>query len=128
MKRGLSLTLPIYFGTVRPTMLGINWYSNAHYHVKNKIKQSYSACVGKSLPKDFKCLSSPIRTHYKVYYKNARCDAGNIVSVAEKFLLDALQEHKVIEQDNVQHYIKSSWEVVMQDKTFPRLEVTIEEI
>lgn len=128
MGRGINLTLPIYFGVSKPTMLGINWYTNAHFFVKNKVKQSYSMCIGKALPKDFKCLSSPIGTHYKVYYKNIRCDAGNLVGVAEKFLLDALQEHKAIEQDNVQHYIKSSWEVVGQDRDNPRIEVEVKEI
>ncbi len=55
-------------------------------------------------------------------------DAPNIVAVIDKFLLDALQESNVIENDNVQHYIRSSWEVVAQDRVNPRIEVEIKEI
>lgn len=127
MKRGINLSLPIYFGDTKKTLLSLNWLQDAHYARRNKIKQSYHESVGKILPKDFS-LKSPIGTHYKVYYKNKLCDANNIVAVTEKFLLDALQEHKAIEQDNVQHYIRSSWEVVGQDRENPRIEVEVKEI
>ena len=43
-------------------------------------------------------------------------------------LMDALQEYGIIQQDNVQCYIKSSWEVGGQDKENPRIEVKISEI
>lgn len=83
--------------------------------------------VGKALPEEEIVLSSPIRTHYEVYYKNQRSDASNIVAVIDKFLMDALQEHGVIDEDNVQHYVQSHWTVVEQDKEKPRIEVTISE-
>jgi hypothetical protein len=41
--------------------------------------------------------------------------------------MDALQESGVIDNDNVQHYLYSSWEVVGQDKNNPRIEVAIME-
>ena len=60
-----------------------------------------------------------------MYYKNKKSDAGNIVAVTEKFLMDALQVHNVIQEDNVQHYLKSTWVVMEQDRDNPRVEVTI---
>ena len=51
-----------------------------------------------------------------------------MVAVIDKFLLDALQEHNIIVQDNIQYYIASSWEVVAQDRVNPRIEVEIKEI
>lgn len=127
MKGKLRLTLPFYIGERVKKMLGMNWYSNTGRYQRAKIKRDYHNIVGKILPKDIK-LSSPIRTAYKVYYKNPISDACNIVAVIDKFLIDALQEYGVIEEDNVQHYIQSSWEVVEQDKDNPRIEVLIEEI
>ena len=126
--RGLELKLPIYVGKNPPKLLGMNWYSNAHYRTANAVKQEYHKAIGKILPKDFVCLKSPVRTSYRLYYKNKLSDANNIISITEKFLLDALQEHGIIVNDNVQHYIKSSWEVVEQDRDNPRVEVLIEEI
>jgi len=108
-------------------MLGLNWLQDAHYRARNLVKQQFTENIGKILPKDC-VLNSPIETHYKVYYKNKVSDAGNIVAVTEKFLMDALQVHNVIEEDNVQHYTKSSWEVVGQDRHDPRVEVTIKGI
>lgn len=130
-KKSLNLILPIYYGLKKKYMIGMNWYSTSHYRTTNKVKKDYHTRVGKILldmgKKDYK-LNSPIRTHYKVYYKNPISDASNIVAVIEKFLLDALQEHGVIEEDNVQHHLQGSWEVMEQDKDNPRVEVEIKEI
>ena len=120
----LKITAPIYYGVRKKYMLGLNWLQDAHYRSRNIVKQQFSTNIGKVLPNGVK-LNSPIETSYKVYYKNKKSDAGNIVAVTEKFLLDALQEHGVIIEDNVQHYTKSSWEVCEQDRDNPRIEVTI---
>lgn len=126
MGRAISLTLPIYFGSKKKYMIGMNWYGTSHYRARNTVKQEFHKMVDKSLSKDY-ILNSPLKTHYKVYYKNVLSDAPNIVAVIDKFLLDALQECKVIVNDNVQHYIASSWEVIAQDRDNPRIEVIIEE-
>ena len=123
----ITLSLPIYIGVRVKKMLGMNWYADVGRYQRAKVKRDYHVIVGKTLPKDIK-LSCPIRTHYKVYYKNVLSDACNIVAVVDKFLMDALQEYGVITDDTVKHYIQSSWEVVEQDKDNPRVEVTIEEI
>lgn len=124
MARELSLVLPIYAGVRKKYLLSLNWLQDAHYRGRNKVKQEFHTMIGKTLSKDYK-ISSPLTTHYKVYYKNKLSDAPNIVAVIDKFLMDALQEHGVIEQDNVQHYTKSSWEVIEQDRDNPRIIVTI---
>lgn len=123
----LKVTCPIYYGVRKKYMLGLNWLQDAHYRARNLVKQQFTDNVGKVVPKDVK-LKSPVATHYKVYYKNKKSDAGNIVAVTEKFLMDALQVHGIIVEDNVQHYIKSSWEVIEQDRDNPRIEVTIKEL
>jgi len=125
--KGLQLTLPIYGGKRKVFMVGMNWYSTTHYRTRNTIKKYYHERVGKDLPKGVK-ISSPLTTHYRLFYKNKRSDAPNIIAVVDKFLMDALQEHGVIDEDNVQHYVRSSWEVVEQDRDKPRVEVEIKEI
>ena len=122
----INLILPIYFGTRKKYMIGMNWYSTSHYRARNNVKQEFHKMVDKILSKGYK-LNSPIKTHYKVYYKNILSDAPNVVAVIDKFLMDALQESGVIVNDNVQHYLYSSWEVVGQDKNNPRIEVAIME-
>ena len=126
-KQSLSLTLPIYFGVRKKYMIGMNWYGTSHYRTRNKVKQEFHKMVDKVVSKTT-LVKSPLQTHYKVYYKNKLSDAPNIVAVIDKFLMDALQECGVIVNDNVQHYIKSSWEVIEQDRDNPRVEVTVEEI
>ena len=126
MSRELNITLPIYFGVRKKYMIGMNWYSTAHYRARNKVKQEFHKMVGKVVSNNK--IKSPFKTHYKLYYKNRICDACNIVAVIDKFLLDALQEYEVIDEDNVQHYLASSWEVVEQDKENPRIEVCVEEL
>ena len=122
----INLILPIYFGSRKKYMIGMNWYSTSHYRARNNVKQEFHKMVDKILSKGYK-LNSPIKTHYKVYYKNILSDAPNVVAVIDKFLMDALQESGVIVNDNVQHYLYSSWEVVGQDKNNPRIEVAIME-
>jgi len=124
MVRVINLTLPIYFGVRKKYMLGLNWYGTAHYRARNKVKQDFHKMIDKNLSEDYK-LKSPIKTSYRLYYKNKLSDAGNIVSVIDKFLLDALQETGIIVNDNVQHYIESTWEVIEQDRINPRIEVEI---
>jgi|SaaInlV_120m_DNA_4_1040238.scaffolds.fasta_scaffold33744_1 Holliday junction resolvase RusA-like endonuclease len=126
----LKITVPIYHGVRKKYMIGLNWYGTAHYRARNKVKQEYSIRVGKvleSLENDVN-ITSPFTTHFKIYYKNKVSDGDNLVAVAGKFLLDALQEHGIVDDDNVQHHTSSSWEVVEQDRHSPRIEVTIKGI
>lgn len=125
--KALTLTLPIYLGVRKKYMIGMNWYAGANPNSRGKVKKDYHALVGKILPEDV-YISSPVRTHYKVYYKNPGSDACNIVAVIDKFLMDALQEHGVIAGDSVKEYRMSSWEVADKDTEFPRVEVLIEGI
>lgn len=127
MAREVKLSLPIYFGAHKKTLMSLNWYGNIHYHVRNNVKRYFHDRIGKVVSSNAK-IASPFKTHFKLYYKNKKCDADNIIAVVSKFLLDALQEHGVIEEDSVMHYLGSTWEVVEQDRDNPRVEVLIQEI
>ena len=63
-----------------------------------------------------------------MYYKNPNCDGANIISLIEKFTLDALQENGVIVNDTVKNHKGTMWEVIGQDKENPRCEIKITKI
>ena len=128
MSRSIKLVLPIYFGTKKKYLMSLNWLQDVHYKARNKVKQEFHEKIGRICDSDKMSFKGNIKTHYRLYYKNKLCDAPNVVAVIDKFLLDALQEHNIIVQDNVQYYIASSWEVVSQDRINPRIEVEIKEI
>lgn len=127
MGRAISLTLPIYFGVKKKYLMSLNWLQAVHYKARHKVKQEFHEKIGKLCDNNKIVFKNNIKTHYRLYYKNKLCDAPNVVAVIDKFLLDALQEHNIIVQDNVQYYIASSWEVIAQDRDNPRIEVIIEE-
>ena len=120
----VTLNLPIYWSSGKSThLVGMNFFRNAHYHVKAKMKRDYHALIENqslSMPK-----LTTFTTHYKLYYKSAVCDPSNIISLIEKFALDGLIEAGVLTNDNVNFHLSSSWEVVTQDKSDPRVEITI---
>lgn len=124
----ITLELPIYINTTKKKiqLIGMNWYRNAHFQTESKVKKYYHQLVFALLKKGDK-LKGKIKVHYKLYYKNSRSDLMNVVSVIDKYVLDALQEAKVLDNDNVLKYRECISEVIGQDKNNPRLEVIIEE-
>jgi len=70
-----------------------------HYIQKNNVKQAYHAVAGefiKTLPK-YKTLVP----HYTLYFKdNRKKDIDNYTAPLHKFLMDALVEGGIIEDDN----------------------------
>lgn len=124
-----TIELPIYWTQHYKTkkdktvLVGMNWYRNAHYHSQNKMKQDFHELVAKQVG-DFSC-DGKFKLAIEIYYKNSNCDGANIAALIEKFVLDALQEDKVIINDNVQYHMGSSWKIVEQDKDNPRSLITI---
>ena len=98
----ITVTVPIYFkkNKTKTVLLGMNWYRNAHYSELARAKKFISGVV-----KDFvdggPILEGTIHVHYKIYWKRAGTDGGNVRSVIEKFVLDAIQEENLIENDHI---------------------------
>lgn len=128
----LNVTLPIYWVQEFKTkpdktiLVGLNHYRNAHYYIKNKMKQDFHELVSNQL-KNAEPITGQYKVHTKLYYKNPSSDGRNIVPMIEKFLLDALQELDLVSNDNVKLDVGGSWEVVEQDKENPRCEIQIKE-
>ena len=128
----ITLTLPIYHTFKYKTkkdkvaLIGMNNYRSWNPFRANEVKQNYHKIVGEAL-KEFKVKKKwkKFKTEYKIYYKNKKSDGNNIVSVIDKYLLDALQEYGVIENDTNENYLGAKWDVIEQDTKNPRIIVTI---
>ena len=129
----MTVILPIYYTQEfktkpnKTSLVGMNLYRNAHHFLQNNMKKHFQDLVIEQLPPVVEVVQQFTVT-YKLYYKSPVCDASNIVALIEKFYLDAIKEHSLIIDDNVNYHISSSWQVIAQDKTNPRIEVTIKEL
>ena len=129
----MTVTLPIYYvqefktKSNKTSLVGMNLYRNAHHFLQNNMKKHFQTLVIEQLPPVVEVIQQFTVT-YKLYYKSPVCDASNIVALIEKFYLDAIKEHGLIIDDNVNYHISSSWEVIAQDKANPRIEVTLKEL
>ena len=121
----IKLELPIYYSYGDKTVLvNLNWSRNAHYHILNKAKKHYHKLVADRL-KEFEPIAGQYRVSYVYYYKNKASDGGNVAAQIEKYILDALQEMGLVENDNVTFHIGSRWDIGGLDKENPRMEITI---
>ena len=129
----MTVILPIYYTQEfktkpnKTSLVGMNLYRNAHHFLQNNMKKHFQDLVIEQLPSVVEVIQQFTVT-YKLYYKSPVCDASNVVALIEKFYLDAIKEHGLIIDDNVNYHISSSWQVIAQDKTNPRIKVTIKEL
>ena len=129
----MTVTLPIYYTqefktkSNKTSLVGINVFRNAHHFLQNNMKKHFHSLVIEQLPPVVEVIQK-FTVNYKLYYRSPVCDASNIVALIEKFYLDAIKEHGLIVDDNVNYHIRSSWEVISQDKVNPRIEITLKEL
>ena len=103
----------------------MNWFRNAHYHEKNKMKKDFHELIHSQLPSPLPETLSQFTVEYTLYYKNQASDPSNIVALIEKFTLDAFKEAGLIVDDSVKNHLGSSWTVEAQDKVNPRITIKL---
>jgi len=82
--------------------LNLNWYRNAYFQDKNKVKIQVAEYL---LKYTFPKYTSKIKIDFVVYFKdNRRRDVSNFESIANKFIVDALVERGIIPDDDFKHY------------------------
>lgn len=105
-------------------LVGFNWYRNAFHIDQNNCKKEFESIISKQL-KLIKPIENSFAIKSTLYYSNILSDAGNIIPMLEKFVLDALQESGIVKNDNVKYHKKHlGWEV-FEDKINPRLEIEV---
>jgi hypothetical protein len=102
----------------------MNFYRNAHFHVKNQLKAELESTLLKQFANVGPILGQ-YQVRYNIYYKNPSCDGSNIAALMEKVFLDAGQLAGILREDNVQHHLGSTWSIAGQDKLNPRCEIQI---
>lgn len=125
----LEFEVPIYIEGKKTTLLGLNFYRNAHYHTNNKVKKWFEGLIAEKIKSEIdKTYFKEYMIHYELHYKNSQCDLMNVVSVVDKFVQDSLQELGIVENDNVKYCKEVVASVGEQDKENPRVRVTISSI
>lgn len=93
--------------------LNLNVYRNAHYQILNKAKIIFKNQLLANYPeiKKIKGLTGKVRVNYNIIPNNKRkFDTMNVISIVDKFFLDALVEFGCIPDDNYNY--------VLYDKIF----------
>jgi Holliday junction resolvase RusA-like endonuclease len=122
----MTIIIPIYWEQPngKTTLVGMNFYRNAHYYLQNRLKQEFTELIVHQLV-DVAPITSTFRLELVLFYKTTTCDASNIISLMEKISLDAFKSAGIIIDDNVKYHIGSCYSVAVQDKLNPRCEITI---
>lgn len=107
--------------------INMNWYRNAQFFESNQVKKLYKEMVKAAL--EGVTLVTPFTVTCRVYKPTKRrLDKSNVYSVSSKFMLDALVEHGVIEDDN-DDYIKNELILpTIHDKENERVEFVFETV
>jgi len=127
-----SVTLPVYFTqefkskSPKTFLVSLNWYRNAHYFQQNLVKRHYHEILHLLL-KDVKPITGKYVVEYTYYYKTKTSDMPNVTPMCSKWLNDALQHLKLVENDNVQYLVEEVHRVGGYDKDNPRCEILIKE-
>lgn len=111
-------------------ILNQNNYRNAHHRVLSTAKKNYTDYVrALGLKCDIgKTITNPIHCHYKYFPKtNRKYDSMNVISIHDKFLMDALIGCGVIVDDNYRHVLWPTFEPCAPDRDNPRMEVVLYE-
>ena len=121
----ITVTVPIYWQQTKKkvSMLGLNWYRNAHYLTNDKAKK-FIAGVVKDFVDGDPITEGTIHVHYEIFLKRKGSDGGNIRSVIEKYVLDAFKSEGYIIEDHADIIVTDSSEYHF-DKTHPRAEITL---
>ena len=107
--------------------INLNWYRNAHYRESSKVKKEFAFAVCDQLIGVE--IETPVEVTYKVFKPiNNRLDKMNVASIASKFLLDALSEFGVWDDDNDDNVKTETILPTELDRENPRIEVCFKTI
>jgi hypothetical protein len=85
--------------------LNLNTYRNAHYQVLNNAKKNFKEILYAEYPELFKIRAQKVEVSYNIIPHNRiKFDTMNVISIVDKFFLDAIVEAGCIPDDNY-HYV-----------------------
>lgn len=113
--------------------LSLNNYSQWKYELRNNLKKKFYEEIQPQIrlirEKLFERrrikLEGPLELNLRLMPKSESCDLDNFTSVVTKFFLDALQEEKLLEDDNFNWVVSLKYRSGEVDKLNPRMEVEL---
>lgn len=129
----IKITAPIKIVLLRKTKknktvhINLNNYRNQNRFLEGTVKKKYCELMKDQL---FGLVfSKPINVQYVVYYgRGGKHDRSNVLSIVEKYFLDALTHYNCIPDDNDDYVYSSHYYTGGIDREFPRVEITITEV
>jgi len=125
------ITIPVYYTQQYKTkddktlFLGLNWFRNAFFHQQNQVKRDMHEHIVNQL----KHIETPTMEKYSVsyfyYYKSPVSDLPNVGPMASKWLMDTLQELRIVLNDNVKYLVEEHYYVAGKDTENPRIEAIL---
>lgn len=130
----IKINAPLYVMLPRKTMkdkriaINMNVYRNLNHFTNNSAKKQFGEDISWQLLPGVE-IETPVEITYKVFKPTKRrLDKMNVISVMSKYLLDALSELGVWEDDNDEFVKTETLLPTEQDKEFPRCEIIIKTI
>lgn len=130
----LSFSIPteVQLSQKKKFILNQNHYRNTHFRDLAKAKALFNVFVcDLDLLEEINNVpfSKPVRFHYEYWApRNQVYDRMNVLSIADKFLCDALIGVGVLKDDDYKKVLTPTFENMGVDRANPRLEVTIREV
>ena len=123
----IKVTTPLHIKMGRKNYaINLNTYRNLYYVVNNNLKREFKRIIHDQI-KDLKF--DRVEMEFKLFYKDKRKrDKFNIVSITEKYFMDALVECGALKDDNDDYVGEVIVKVPEIDKENPRCEITIKTI
>ena len=120
-------TIPIYFkkSKTKNTLIGMNWYRNAHHFESNKIKKEIHALVSDKMGASPTVPFYQFSVVYKLYSKRRNLDVMNVVSIVDKFVMDGLVVGGYIADDSLEHFMGATITPAEIDSLNPRMAITV---
>ena len=101
----------------------LNNYRNRHYIINNNIKKKFKQNIKEQCNFQVDYIQE---IHYQLYYPDKRKrDKGNILSIIQKFFLDAIVEFGCISDDCDKYIWKEIFYKPLYEKGNGRCEITI---
>lgn len=124
----LAVYLPRKTKEDKKCIINLNNFRNWSYHLCSDVKNAYNEAMRDQLEAlEIQC---PIACRY-TYYKgrNMVSDRQNVLSMHEKFFMDALVKHGCIPDDSDEYLIESGpYRTGGIDRENPRVEIIVETV
>ena len=124
------ITIPVYYTQQYKTkddktlFLGLNWFRNSFFHQQNQVKRDMHELLQPQL-KHISPMPEKYSVSYFYYYKSPVSDLPNVGPMASKWLMDTLQELRIVLNDNVKYLVEEHYYVAGKDTENPRIEAIL---